>query len=392
MKSTIFIPKQINVGYQKRGGTYTGKLAYIIYFDEKGKLRKETSWNNWRDNDIENDIFENEPTEGFVLNKKVGDYSGHWGNHRQAYSRVYDPRGFEFEITIENLLFILEHCTSTKGKGLEGEFVYGWDGKELVLLPVDSPDYKEITKYSNILHDNYKLGAKTVQVGATYLTKTNEELTYIGKFDKYNYNWNHDKLLPNGESAHYDYYKEKKQHFFFVGKTSDGSYYLHTHAGSWAKFVACLDENTHVDYAEMYEYMTGRTEFSPVDYESVQYIPYTYEEFEKKCTDLFLDENYVRSRHWSYRDIKFNSDVRGKLAVIKIKDNGEGSEIKPYVVFDYEIEEQYKPWYYSSTIQTRRASYTEKIQFKNLRELFDLYQPKYQVLHLVNGKLHSEDK
>ena len=31
MKSTIFIPKLINVGYQNRKDTYTGKLAYVVY-------------------------------------------------------------------------------------------------------------------------------------------------------------------------------------------------------------------------------------------------------------------------------------------------------------------------------------------------------------------------
>ena len=70
MRSSIFIPKTINVGYQNRSGTYTGKLAYVIYYDEKGKLRKETSWNGWRDKDIPNNEYDNIPTEGFVLNKK----------------------------------------------------------------------------------------------------------------------------------------------------------------------------------------------------------------------------------------------------------------------------------------------------------------------------------
>ena len=107
MKSNIFVPKIINVGYQNRSGTYTGKLAYVIYYDEKGKLRKEASWNSWRDEKIPNEEFDNVPTTGFVLNKKVGDYSSGW-DHRQAYCRVYDPRNFEFEITIENLLYILE--------------------------------------------------------------------------------------------------------------------------------------------------------------------------------------------------------------------------------------------------------------------------------------------
>ena len=107
------IPSKLKVGYQKRQDTYTGKLAYVIYFDEKGKLRKETSWAGWRDKHIAADEYSNEPTSGFVLNKKVGDYKSDW-NHRMAHIRVYDPRGFEFEISVENLLYILQECTSTK--------------------------------------------------------------------------------------------------------------------------------------------------------------------------------------------------------------------------------------------------------------------------------------
>ena len=174
MKSSIFIPKTINVGYQNRSGTYTGKLAYVIYYDEKGKLRKEASWNSWRDEKIPNEEFDNVPTTGFVLNKKVGDYSSGW-DHRQAYCRVYDPRNFEFEITIENLLYILENVNSIKGKGLEGEFVYGWDGKDLVLMPVESPDYKQISEYNKIVHNNESIKAKDLIIGVTYLTKDNEE-------------------------------------------------------------------------------------------------------------------------------------------------------------------------------------------------------------------------
>ena len=52
MNNNIFIPKQINIGFQERNDTYTNKLAYVIYFDEKGKLRKELSWEGWRDKNI----------------------------------------------------------------------------------------------------------------------------------------------------------------------------------------------------------------------------------------------------------------------------------------------------------------------------------------------------
>ncbi|MGL4450451.1 MAG: hypothetical protein ACRCTZ_04585, partial [Sarcina sp.] len=64
--NNIFIPKELTVGFQDRSGTYTGKLAYVIYTDEKGKLRKEQSWNSWRDKDIPKLECKNEPLEGFV--------------------------------------------------------------------------------------------------------------------------------------------------------------------------------------------------------------------------------------------------------------------------------------------------------------------------------------
>lgn len=40
--SNLYIPEKIKVGYQER-------LAYVIYYDHTGKLRKEPSWRNWID-------------------------------------------------------------------------------------------------------------------------------------------------------------------------------------------------------------------------------------------------------------------------------------------------------------------------------------------------------
>ena len=149
MKSSIFIPSKICVGYCNREDTYTKKLAYVVYYDNRNKRRKETSFESWRDKKIPIDDFENIPTSGFVLNKNVDGYKVDW-NMRKSYIRVYDPRGFEFEIGLENLLYILENASSFKGKGLEGEFVYGWDGKDLVLIPTESPDYDAIKNFQHV--------------------------------------------------------------------------------------------------------------------------------------------------------------------------------------------------------------------------------------------------
>lgn len=181
----LYIPEKINVGYQEREGTYTGKLAYVIYYDDKGVLRKERSWQSWRDDKIPNQEFENKPTEGFVLNKGVGGVSYSRWNSRNEYIRVYDPRDFEFEISVANLLFILRECDCTKGKGLEGQFVYSWDKTELVLLPVNSQEYQESQQFTELKSNVTKIKLKDLVVGYTYQT-VDHSLTYLGRFDAYN--------------------------------------------------------------------------------------------------------------------------------------------------------------------------------------------------------------
>lgn len=211
MNDKLYIPKRINVGYQLRQGTYTGKLGYVIYWDDKGKLRKENSWQSWRHKPdswevpeflyewvdgkrvgtknpnakqygdvVKPEAFDNVPTEGFVLNKKAGGVGSGWGWHdRVEKCRVYDPRGFEFEISIPNLLFILTECNSVKGKGLVGQFVYSWSGTELVLLPVSSNEYKECLEYTNL--QAKKVSLRDVKVGYNYKLKNGSVATYLGK-------------------------------------------------------------------------------------------------------------------------------------------------------------------------------------------------------------------
>lgn len=181
-ETRFFIPQKINVGYQTRSDTYTGKLAYVIYFDQTGKLRKEASWNSWRNEKIDNTIFNNEPLEGFVLNKHVGGCKSGW-DFRQSYTRVYDPRGFEFEITIDNLLWILEWEDCLHGKGLTGKYCYGWVYDQLYLIPCSTEDYAKSKEMSDNMFAQYGMSKNDLVVGASYKIKaTDEPLVYIGSF------------------------------------------------------------------------------------------------------------------------------------------------------------------------------------------------------------------
>jgi hypothetical protein len=226
MKSQLIIPKKIKVGFNLRSDTYTGKLGYVIYHDGK-TWRKEKSWEGWRQKEgvtvntshydgdkwiqeskvAGSDVipleFENVPTEGFVLNKKAGGGSSGW-NHRNTYCRVFDPRGFEFEVSIPNLLFILQEASSFKGKGLEGEFVYSWEGKDLVLLPVCCNEYKQSEAFTQL--QTNKIGVKNLTPGCSYKTKKQEDLIYLGKFSWYSLGYTKD--YENREV------KEAKYHIF----------------------------------------------------------------------------------------------------------------------------------------------------------------------------------
>lgn len=180
-QNNFFIPKKIAVGFVNRSNTYSGRLSYITYYDNTNKLRKETSWNGWRDKSIEPVYTDNIPTSGFILNKRAGGEKWGW-NQRATYARVYDPRGFEFEITIDNLLWILEYV-NTDNKELKGQFVYSWYGTDLVLMPVVSTDYEESKRLSDQRYSKTSFKEKDLIPGTLYKTKGKDmnEFVYIDK-------------------------------------------------------------------------------------------------------------------------------------------------------------------------------------------------------------------
>lgn len=258
--------KKLN-SYNNRIESYTGFYnRYLSYKDSNIKWQKD-QYNQIKDTSLEeyleinvglyanytynpskesNDItinpieFENNPIEGFVLNKKVGGDNYSW-NPRQTYCRVYDPRGWEFEISISNLLFILECTNSIKGKGLEGEFIYSWNGKDLVLLPCDSENYQSSLKHTEL--QSKKVSAKELKVGNTYVNSNGDELIYLGKLPLYHkqykrYNesywklYNDYKLIPAKLNNNFVFYGTKDIYHYNILNTDNNcgynKYYITT--------------------------------------------------------------------------------------------------------------------------------------------------------------------
>ena len=399
MKTNIFIPSQINVGFQNRKDTYTGKLAYVIYFDEKGKLRKETSWNSWRDSNIPNEIYDNEPTEGFVLNKKVGGTEESYGwDVRKTYTRIYDPRGFEFEITIPNLLWILENCNCIKGKGLEGKFVYGWDGKELVLVPIDSPDYKEIQEKNKIIHNNEFIKAKDLILGATYETLNGDKYIYMGKYDVYEHEINYYYESNYSHRSGFEYPDDNSWHFDSISNNSK-SKFRPVNKGKYFYFISPKDPNSTSywnkdqiaifknitrkfssvvsteceKYSEYYDMITKSSIFSPIDYDKNKILPIEYKDFYNKLSQHMINDNPS--------DFIFYYLDNNKFTMQRI--NYHYGEHKYY--YRKIIGRTQYGMYSNEYIYDNNKIY---IDINSIKEIYDKFKPVYGEQYLENGKLY----
>ena len=229
----FIIPKEVHLGYQKRSDTFSDKLGFITYKDTFGVMKFEKSWEGWRDKLINSDVFQNVPTEGFVLNKNSG---RQWGNFERAeFVRIFDPRGFEFEISTDNLMQIILHNGISKGNGVEGKCVYGWHqgGRKVVLIPVDCKDYKRHLKQeAEIQSGSVKVFDKATDIieGHQYKFKNGRKYTYLGKFKVYNDIYD----LRGG----YSFSLMKGKQFIFVD--DKGTYYT---VASFAKVTHLLGKN-----------------------------------------------------------------------------------------------------------------------------------------------------
>lgn len=236
----LYIPSTITVGFQERGDTFTGKLAYVIYTDHKGVLRKQRSWDGWRDQEIPTVTIDNTPTPNFTFNKGV-QRDGHWGTGRSVV-RVWDPRDFEFEISIDNLIGILMHSDVSRRDIVE-QCVYAWKGTELVLLPVNSVEYQNAVAHTS--KQGNKVSARDLVTGHTYSVKSGDDaLVYLGYYDVYKLA---DVRFTNAFNKQLQV-SHKKRHVFYDLTRSKVAEPETNHV---AKLAGVISSEVHADYAAM---------------------------------------------------------------------------------------------------------------------------------------------
>ena len=359
MDNNIFIPRDLVVGYRTMTPQSTSKLAYVIYYDQKKKLRKEQSWEYWRDNTIPLTDLKNIPTKGFVLKKYVGRTKDYNFNGREIKCRIFDPRGFEFEITVANLIYILYFCDCYKLNGFEGEFVYGWQGIELVLIPLLAPDYIKLKEYNDLLYNPEKITSKSLIPGATYLLKDNKTMIYLGHHNEYGC-CSRDMGKDLGKRYWYNVISLDKlitNHYTITTKSLNG------------KIIKLLDPKQHKNYPSLIDKLDHDPMFSPVDESKCVYISLTLADFITKCTPF-------RPRYQTLGLWGTINGIRLKIEVDEWHDTGwvgKAPPVRPIKTYD-----------------VSDIHYTELLTDKTLEELFRLIQPCVKIEYLTNGKLKMD--
>lgn len=171
------IPDSLFVGYQRRENTLNGKLSFVSAENKSGKLYSESQFNHWCSEGIAKDTFPNEPMHGFYLNKRRKRQSSVGSDAM----RVFHPLGFEFEIGMANIAYILQYANVNMSE-ITSRCVIGWVAGKLTIIPENSPLF--LVSYS--IKDPTLEKVKTkLTVGAHYITKNAEKCIYLGEHDIY---------------------------------------------------------------------------------------------------------------------------------------------------------------------------------------------------------------
>lgn len=168
------------IKFQDRGGSTP--IGFLVPFDPSKKNARTNTVDNWAsgsgqgDKDLEDMAFvlDNKPYTGFRILKLCRRYQTD-----NVVWRVEDPRGFQLEITSENLEYLLDHVDIKDGV-MTGDLVWTTthQGGTLWLLPEGSEEYQKAREYLSCR--NERISLRDVQRGDMVLLHDGRTVRYLG--------------------------------------------------------------------------------------------------------------------------------------------------------------------------------------------------------------------
>lgn len=168
--------KELVVGYHKDFNLDIDEapLAFLTYdtHDAASKKRIDTVKNWYGSKKMCN--LDNPPLSGFTFVDVVSRY-----RTKNKLMRVFDPRGFIVEVSIDILLEIMQSATIKNGV-IQEKCFWARKGTENILIPENTPlheQYLSETVYAKAAN----ISTKKLKVGGLYINKDGKKYFYLGK-------------------------------------------------------------------------------------------------------------------------------------------------------------------------------------------------------------------
>jgi hypothetical protein len=192
LNTNIKIFSELYVGLKDQG-INSPKLGFATPL-EKGAafIKRKSTVDNWAKTNAYNpetkkyeqtvahaNVVSNELRPGFKVTDDVRRI--YWGGGNIVW-RVFDPAGFELEISSANLMAIIQVCGIQPGGIINGNCCWGRDGANNILLHESSDVYQNSFKNAEDLKLSKGVSQKDVVVGAKYILQNGGTAIYLGKF------------------------------------------------------------------------------------------------------------------------------------------------------------------------------------------------------------------
>ncbi len=210
-----YIPELMFTGYQLRGAD-DHKLSFMTpYSEDKAFEKRLDTVRRWCNQGVKPELVKNVPSGGFKIDNNVRRY-----RTDNVVWELTHPKGFNFQITSENLCELLLNSEILNGE-IQQQLLFVRRGNENYLTSTSSDIYKNALtqkKYET------KVSVKDLKIGDILTLKTGVKVVYYGKFHSvkfrkrlkssyYNSTTEIDKEIkqnidPNIKSKLYCFYKE----------------------------------------------------------------------------------------------------------------------------------------------------------------------------------------
>lgn len=170
--------EKVYVGFQKRNTESGSPLGFLTPWGEDAASKKRMDTvDKWsKSSKLQAVVLDNLPVSGF----RVSDHARRNGwNGGTTVIQIEDPRGFELQISVDNMIQIMSGNVIMDGE-IKVPCVWGRDGKDNILLPTNSEPYMNAIENTERLKQTFSM--RSVKPGNKIELKDGRIGIYYGSY------------------------------------------------------------------------------------------------------------------------------------------------------------------------------------------------------------------